>query len=160
MNDFLLMMVSLIFLFCFVSALFFILGILEFDSNVKNPPEKVKEAWRRFVSIILPFVILGFILFFTDSQNDSTNIKEFMASISWIIRFIVGIAVGIGIIEFLKHRPVARIKKIDISIIIFLLLFSSLCAFLVFLLLKGALGSLDFFLFGFYLASGLWIIFR
>lgn len=160
MSEFLDIMVALILIFYLPLGLGLILGILELKSDVKTPPEKVNEAVRRSVAFILPFIILGFILFFTDSQNGSTNIKEFMASISWIIRFIIGIGIGIGIVEFLKRISVERIKKRDISILISLLFFSSLCAFLVFLVVKGAVGSLDFFLFGFYLSSGLWFIFR
>jgi hypothetical protein len=80
-----------------------------------------------------------------------------VASISWFIRFIVGIAIGISIAEFGKH---ISILDLDNSYPIFLLYFSSICALLIFLLCKGVFRSLDFFLFGFYLAGGLWFIFR
>ncbi len=134
----------------------FIFGLIEGSVN-ETPSEKLHEMIRRIVSFLLPFVLLGFIMMFTGYKSDSANIKQFVDSIPWNIRGILGTAIGIGIEEFRKRLSVS---SLDASVSTFILSFSSICAFLAFLLIHGVLSSFDFFLFGFYLAGGLWFIFR
>ena len=144
-ESFLIIITTLIFFYFFFLFIYF-------SSKAKSSI----EAIRYITAILIPFVSLGFILHLMTDQNVA-DITFLISSINWIFRFIIGIVIGIVLAEF-GIRALRCYEHVLVSI--YLLFASSVCAFIIYLLSKGALRSLDYSFFGLILAVGFWFIFR
>lgn len=111
---------------------------------------------RRIAAAALPMIVLIFLIITVDAE-DSSNLKKFILSINDLFRFLIGIVIGVDIIE--AGRFFYKSDK-ETGISIYTIFLSSVLAFLLYMVMLGGLGSLQFSLFGMVFAGIVLIIFR
>jgi hypothetical protein len=124
--------------------------------KIVKDAEDLNEMIRRIAAAALPIISLVFLIIAVDSK-DSSNLKKFILSLNEFFKFLVGLVVGVDIVEagrfFFKSQ-----KEIWMSI--YAIFLSSVLAFILYMLMLGGLGSLQFFLFGMVLAGIVLLVFH
>jgi hypothetical protein len=110
---------------------------------------------RRVTGAILPWVILVFL--FTVDPTVVDSLRPLIAKLNWLAQLIIGAIIGVLMMEFGKLLMKA---EGDGPASLYALVMSGFGAFLVLLIMKGILQSVNFALMGLVVAGAIHVIFR
>jgi len=124
--------------------------------KIVKEAEDLNETIRRIAAAAIPIISLVFVIIAVDA-NDSSNLKKFILSINEFFKFLLGVVIGIDIVE--AGRFLLQSQK-EIWMSIYAIFLSTILAFLLYMLMLGGLGSLQFFLFGIVLIGIVLLVFH
>ncbi len=108
---------------------------------------------RRLTGALLPVAILIFVVIFSDANNEP--ITRFILWLPVLAHLVIGAVIGIAIVEIGR-----AISDTDVESSAYALFLSSLGVFVLYSIMQGILGHLNYFLFGLVVMGGLDVIFR
>ena len=109
---------------------------------------------RRLTGALLPVILLVFVIIAIDTKDDP--ITQFLRWIPVFFHLIIGVVIGVAAVEISRYID----DKEDTAASIYALFLSSIGVFMLYSIMQGFLGSLNYFLFGAVVAAGLDVIFR
>jgi len=146
-------------LFTFVLYPLLIIGLFGFIAiliiQIVSEANGLYSRMRRLTGAFLPVVILIFIVLVSDQENEP--IKTFLLSIPVAIHLSAGAVAGLATVEL--GRRLMRLSD-DTGPSVYCLFLSSVGVFILYSIMQGILGSLNYFLFGLAVVGGLDVIFR
>ncbi len=130
--------------------------IVIFIARIVSEGKGLSSRVRRLTGASLPVVVLIFVLVLVTEQGDEP-IKRFIVSIPSVIHLLIGGAVGLGFIEI--GRLLMR-RDDDTGPSVYNLFLSSVGVFVLYSVMQGILGNLNYFLFGLIMVGGIDVIFK
>jgi hypothetical protein len=146
-------------LFTFLLYPLLIIGLFGFIAifiaMIVSEASRLYSRVRRLTGAFLPVVILIFIVLVSDQEREP--IKIFLLSIPVTIHLAIGSVAGLAIVELGRH--LMKLSD-DTGPSVYALFLSSVGVFMLYSIMQGILGSLNYFLFGLAVVGGLDVIFR
>ena len=110
---------------------------------------------RRLAGAHLPAISLVFLV--VSEGQDKDSLGKLFSEWSPYLRFGVGLAVGISLMEFGRF---CMTPDAEIGSVVYACFLSSVASFLIYCIMRGSLANIQLLLFGFIIGGGLHVMFR